>query len=475
MKNLESFFKNTVQTLEQLTISANQQWQPMSAGLQQQQQTMSCYNPPNASSAYHFNNASYSRLAIPDSNGHLQYPPYNDQGDRLLDFSGAGYNEGQEPPVNVPVVAYLDPVGQQDDSSRIQYALDNLASKPVQHDGFRGALQLNRGTYHLYQPLTLNASGIVLQGDPAGGTVLIGYENNHLINITGKPNTMDKKRVRIQGDVPVGSREIRVEKNKHHFRVGDTIVVGIHFNEEWIKAIGMDHIPPKGDLSKNNGWKPGRFEHLRRIVHINDDVLWLNEPITTRLEQVYGGGYVQTYTNARVERVGIQYLECVFPANRGRGPDEIMKAEQGKVKDYRFAAEMFDHILVLMNHAENCWVRQVKSVWWRNFAQLGTNTLAITFQACEHTFPENVGKSPLPLVGQFAFEISGQLILIEQCHVEYSFHAYSFKGRIPGPNVVYQSDCVGKNGDVGPHMKWSSGQLYDSLMQVLDTDGRVPI
>lgn len=75
------------------------------------------------------------------------------------------------------------------------------------------------------------------------------------------------------------------------------------------------------------------------------------------------------------------------------------------------------------------------------------------------------------------------MILIEHCHVEYSFHAYSYKGRIPGPNVVYQSDCVAKNGDVGPHMKWckykkllafylllilrqlmsvASGQLYDS-------------
>lgn len=60
----------------------------------------------------------------------------------------------------------------------------------------------------------------------------------------------------------------------------------------------------------------------------------------------------------------------------------------------------------------------------------------------------------MPLVGQFAFEISGQLILIEHCHVEYSFHAYSYKGRVPGPNVVYRSDCVARNGDVGPHTKW---------------------
>ena len=63
-------------------------------------------------------------------------------------------------------------------------------------------------------------------------------------------------------------------------------------------------------------------------------------------------------------------------------------------------------------------------------------------------------RKPVPLTGQFAFELSGQMILIDRCHAEYNFHSYSYKGRIPGPNVVYQSSCVAKNGDVGPHMKW---------------------
>ena len=63
-------------------------------------------------------------------------------------------------------------------------------------------------------------------------------------------------------------------------------------------------------------------------------------------------------------------------------------------------------------------------------------------------------RKPVPLTGQFAFELSGQMILIDRCHAEYNFHSYSYKGRVPGPNVVYQSSCVAKNGDVGPHMKW---------------------
>lgn len=72
-----------------------------------------------------------------------------------------------------------------------------------------------------------------------------------------------------------------------------------------------------------------------------------------------------------------------------------------------------------------------------------------------------------PLVGQFAFELSGQQILIEQCHAEHSFHAFSFKGRVPGPNVILQSVAVGRLGDVGPHMKWCKYRAHENVPKLL--------
>jgi hypothetical protein len=57
-----------------------------------------------------------------------------------------------------------------------------------------------------------------------------------------------------------------------------------------------------------------------------------------------------------------------------------MRGEKGKTKDYRFAAEMFANYVFKMDNAENCWIRNVRSVWFRNFAQLGTNTLTITLE-----------------------------------------------------------------------------------------------
>jgi hypothetical protein len=142
----------------------------------------------------------------------------------------------------------------------------------------------------------------------------------------------------------------------------------------------MDVIHPKGDTTKNNGWKPGKFEHLRRVLSVQGDNITLNSPLTTRLEKQHGGGYVEIYASHRVQNVGIQHLTFVDPRNANQTKENIMQNEKAKVKDYRFASEMFDQVLIEMDHADNCWIKQITSVWWRNLIRMGTNTLAVTLQ-----------------------------------------------------------------------------------------------
>ncbi|ORZ04777.1 hypothetical protein BCR42DRAFT_444073 [Absidia repens] len=408
---------------------------------------------------------------LDSASGQLVYPAYNDGGDRLLDFSSAGYKEGLQiiPNTSTLVKAVVEAKSHQaDDTDRIQKALDWVGDLPLDpNTGFRGAVQLQPGTYNLRHPLVLGISGVILQGDAMGGTILENRsDSNLLIRITGKSNVLAKKRAPISDEsIPVGSTIVTVKHADRRFQEGDTVVVAVNFNAAWIEAIGMNIIHPKGDTTKNNGWKPGRFEHLRRVVEVQGDRVTLNSPLTTRLEQRYGGGYVEIYKSHRVQQIGVQHLTLIDPRNAERTKEDIMQSQKTKVKDYRFASEMFDQVAIEMDHAENCWFNQVTSIWWRNLIRMGTNTLAITLQQCRHTFPpgnSRMSGPATPLVGQFAFEISGQQILIDQCHVEHNFHAYSFKGRIPGPNVISHSTAVGRLGDVGPHMKWSSGQLYDN-------------
>ncbi|GAB5585514.1 hypothetical protein Unana1_00414 [Umbelopsis nana] len=477
MKNFESVIKDTINTLEHLGISDRFQG---SNSLPPQNQTTAVYNSGYAQWNYGqahalFPQVGYPRVVHPsEQTGKLVYPPYNQNGDHLFDFSYAGYNEGWTPlpqPSEVMTTMKLAPGdGQQDDADRIQDAINQISKLPQNPSGFRGSLSLSAGIFYVGHPIEIIQSGIILRGDAAGGTTIQAtsaidpLKAQYLIRVSGEGNEMARKRVAIIDEyVPVGSMKVKVKEPKR-FKIGDQIVVAANFNQEWIRQVGMDVIHPKGDTTKNNGWKPGRFDSFRRVMHIDEKSgdIYLNAPLTVSIAKWAGGGHVEAYTSKRVALVGIENLQFIYPTNRDRGPDEIMRGEKGKVKDYRFAAEMFANYVLKVDNAENCWIRNVRSVWFRNFAQLGTNTLTITLEGCQHTYPTAAPTKNPSLVGQFAFEISGQLILIDRCHTEMSFHAYSYKARICGPNVIHQSTSVGRAGDVGPHMKWSSGQLYDS-------------
>lgn len=388
MGGFERFLRTTVGALEQLAVNAQHSNGSSSSTAHQPIH----YNPvpqPTTTTPIpqYFTNAPFSSLVYPAPDGNLVYKPYTEKGDRILDFSSAGYNEGWTPlPNDVNIARILDPIpGNNDDATRIQDAINDVAKMPMnQQTGFRGAVRLNPGTYRLGHPIEINTSGIVLQGHPQGGTILEAttdpLNTPYIFKIQGAANVMAKGRVPVMDDyVPAGASQLRVRDTKR-FKVGDTVLVGVAFNDTFIKAIGMDVIHPKGNTAKNNGWKPGRFDHHRRIIRIDNDIITLNAPLTTSLSKEFGGGFVEKYENHRVHHVGLEYFECRFPANRDRGPDAITASQpkNKKVKDYRFADEMFDHLMVTMDHAENCWIRQVRSVWWRNYARLGTNTVAVT-------------------------------------------------------------------------------------------------
>src|SRR5471030_1296561 len=66
-------------------------------------------------------------------------------GDRIMDFSSAGYMGGGVPLPDVPEKKRVRPSGA-DDTAAIQAALDEMAALPLV-DGFRGAVVLERGEF----------------------------------------------------------------------------------------------------------------------------------------------------------------------------------------------------------------------------------------------------------------------------------------------------------------------------------------
>src|SRR6476620_484809 len=77
--------------------------------------------------------------------GSLVYNP-DSLGNRIPDFSFCGYMASEEAIPNVPVKVVV-PVVKGDATQRIQSALDYVASLPVDKNGFRGTVLLQKGVY----------------------------------------------------------------------------------------------------------------------------------------------------------------------------------------------------------------------------------------------------------------------------------------------------------------------------------------
>ena len=87
-----------------------------------------------------------------------------------IDFSYAGYQAGAVVP-QVKAVLAVKPSGG-DDTALIQGALDQVASRPVGTNGFRGAVLLANGRFQIKGQLRMDKSGVILRGSGAG-TVLV--------------------------------------------------------------------------------------------------------------------------------------------------------------------------------------------------------------------------------------------------------------------------------------------------------------
>src|SRR4026209_1677708 len=102
-----------------------------------------------------------SQWVYPDAKGKLVYKTLQ-TGDKIMDFSYAGYMGGGVAIPTIPVRITLSPAPG-DNSEAIQNAINKVASMPISN-GFRGAVLLKAGTFDCEKTITINASGVVLRG-----------------------------------------------------------------------------------------------------------------------------------------------------------------------------------------------------------------------------------------------------------------------------------------------------------------------
>jgi hypothetical protein len=122
--------------------------------------------------------AATSQWVYPGSDGRLLYKTFR-AGDRIMDFSSAGYMGGGVKIPTVPVKKTVSPSGG-DDTAAIQTAINEVSQMKLQ-EGFRGAVLLEPGIFNCSKTLAIWTSGVVLRGSGSGA-------NGTTIKMTGAPH-----------------------------------------------------------------------------------------------------------------------------------------------------------------------------------------------------------------------------------------------------------------------------------------------
>ena len=382
--------------------------------------------------------------------GKLQYTP-DAQGNRIPDFSYSGYMAGEQtiPTASIKVVV---PIKEGDATLRIQSALNYVAKLPVGKDGLRGAVLLEKGTYQVAGTLKINAAGVVLRGSGmgTGGTLIqaSGLDRIGVIRILGKNDRETETETQITDVyVPVNAKQITIA-NAADFKVGDQILIHRPSTKEWISAIGTEHF---GGGITSLGWKAGQRDLYwdRKITAINGNTLVFDAPITTALDQKYGGGLVSRYKwEGRISQSGIENLKIQSTYNKTNIKDEY----------HRWNA-------ISIENVSDCWVRQIV---FEHFAGSAVNILEtskrITVEDCKSLAPV----SEIAGERRNTFLTSGQQTLFQRIYAEYGLHDFAVGYCATGPNVFVQCQSYLPYSFSGAIDSWASGILFD----IVNVDGQ---
>lgn len=387
--------------------------------------------------------------------GKLIYTP-DSLGNRIPDFSYCGYKASEQPIPTIRIKVIV-PVSKGDATLRIQSALDYVASLPIDANGFRGAVLLQKGTYEVVDQLRITASGIVLRGSGVNETTIVGAGTGRLalIKIIGKNIGWNENVQAGNGDikitdayVPVNATKFNVEPDFSGRDLINTIVVRRPSTKEWIATLGTEIFG--GGISAL-GWKPGERDLYfdRTISKIEGKTITIDAPLTTALDTAYGGATLYFYngTGRRINNCGVENLRCVSAYDKNNLKDE----------DHRWNA-------INIENAEDCWVRQI------NFQHFAGSAVSVLETSKRITVEDCKSLNPISEIGgqrRYTFLTTGQQTLFQRCYAENGYHDFAVGYCAPGPNAFVQCESISPHSFSGAIDSWASGVLFD----VVNVDG----
>ena len=376
-----------------------------------------------------------------DTSGRLVYRALP-RGDRIVDFSYAGYMGGGVPLPRVPMVGTVTPSGE-DDTLAIQRAIDEVSAMPIQN-GFRGAVVLARGTFQCSETLNITASGVVLRGAGLmdGGTTLKLIGQPHAAIAIG-----GKQQVRVLGTpvhiaeayVPSGTQSITLD-DASSFAVGDSIRITRYTTPKWLHFMGMDGMVRDG---KPEVWVGNSISTLRTVTAREGNKITLDVPLIDSYDREFlppeGAEVAKVVVSGVIEQDGVEALHLLAPARQVAFTDPLFRA-------------------INLSGVRDGWIRDVLADDTTEGIDAASDTSRITIENVGFRHTTTITSSAKPA----DFALRGTQLLVLRCGSKGDDLMYVITGaRNQGPNVVLDSMFHG-NGRIQPHQRWSTGLLVDN-------------
>jgi hypothetical protein len=370
----------------------------------------------------------------------LVYNP-TPQGDRIADFSYAGYGGGGIALPDVPVARRVAASGG-DDTAAIQRALDDVSALPL-HGQFRAAVLLAEGTFHCSQPLRITASGVVLRGSGSRLSILqLTGDPHEAIDITGRrtERELGSPTYITESYVPSGATSIEVNAASD-FHAGDRLRFTRPVTSAWLKFMGMDTLVRN---NKPETWVGEVITTERTVARIDGKRVWLDVPLTDSYDRRYlppQGVEVQRVIAAgSINHSGVEHLAIAAP------PLHITLGQAS------FGAAR-------LRDLDDGWVRDLRVSDTTGGVSAGSGTQRITVEDVTISHSTTIQGAAKPA----DFSADGTQILFLRCNSAGDNLFYMVTGaRNQGPNVLLDSTFRG-DGHVEPHQRWSTALLIDNV------------
>lgn len=395
-----------------------------------------------------------SSIVFEDTDNCLRYIA-DENDNRIVDFSYAGYKNGEEAIPVVDVLAVLSPVAG-DNTALIQNVIDSVSNLAPDANGIRGAILLEAGNYEIHGTLQITSSGVVLRGvgdgeDAGTNTILTGIGNTpaerNIIEVGGlgaadwtaqAPGTLSPVTSEF---VPAGSRTIELGVPEV-YNSGDEIIIFHPSTDAWLESVNQ------GATGGDAPWASGEIDifYKRTVTDINlaNGKATLDVPIYDHLERSLATAEVYKLAETDIKtNIGIENLRIVIATNGELTEDHAQNA-------------------IRLAGVEDCWISDVTGLHF-SFAMVDMTVASrVTVQNCKGLEPHSLIEGGR----RYNFNVSRKSnnILFTNCEASGGRHSFVSNGASSASGIVWHNCASTEDySTTEGHRRWSQALLFDNI------------